>query len=208
MHVFLYARTSTEEQQNGIESQVTTLKAEATKRDWKAATVLQEHASGKSLARRPILQSALKKLDAEGGLLVTTKIDRLSRSMLDYASLLERSRNAGWAIVSLDLSMDTTTAAGQCMAHVVVAFAQMERQLISERTKAGLAVVKSKGVQLGHPSTVPNGTKRRIATLRGASKSWQTIADQLNKERVPGPAGGDWLPTSARRVHLRSEGSK
>lgn len=205
MRVFLYARTSTEEQQNGIESQVSTLEAEARKREWAGAITLQEHASGKSLARRPVLQSALKQLDAHGGLLVTTKIDRLSRSMLDYASLLERSRKMGWAIISLDLSLDTSTAVGQCMAHVVVAFAQMERQLISERTKAGLAVVKSKGVQLGHPSTVPEATAKRVRQLRAMEYSWREISDALNTEGVPGPAGGQWQPASARRVYLRGE---
>lgn len=205
MRVFLYARTSTEEQQNGIESQVATLEAEALKRGWSGARTFQEHASGKSLARRPVLQSLLKTLDAHGGLLVTTKIDRLSRSMLDYASLLERSRKMGWAIISLDLSLDTSTAVGQCMAHVVVAFAQMERQLISERTKAGLAVVKSKGVRLGHPSTVPETTARRIATLRDSGFSWRQISEALNTESVPGPAGGEWQPASARRVYMRGE---
>jgi DNA invertase Pin-like site-specific DNA recombinase len=201
MKVFLYARTSTDEQTNGMESQVGQLETEATKRGWEDIAVVREHASGKSLARRPLLHGVLVQLDASGGILMTTKIDRLSRSMLDYASLLERSRKKGWAIVSLDLNLDTSTAVGQCMAHVVVAFAQMERQLISERTKAGLAVVKAKGVELGHKSTVPEATKERIAQLRDARVSWRNITKILNAENVSAPNGkGVWHTTSVVRI--------
>src|SRR5689334_7579535 len=115
--VFLYARTSTEKQDNGLVSQIAQLQAEAERRGWKGAVTLQEHASGKTLAKRPILQNALEQLDADGcGLIVTTKLDRLSRSTLDYASLLERAKKNGWAIISLDLNLDTSTAVGQCMA--------------------------------------------------------------------------------------------
>jgi DNA invertase Pin-like site-specific DNA recombinase len=198
--VFLYARTSTEEQTNGMESQTEMLKAEAEKRGWGDVSIIREHASGKSLARRHLLQDALRQLDASGGILATTKIDRLSRSMLDYASLLERSRKKGWAIISLDLQLDTSTAVGQCIAHVLCSFAQMERQLISERTKAGLAVVKSRGVQLGHKSTVPSETKNRIAQLREAKVSWRNITNILNAEKVPAPSGKVWHTTSVVRV--------
>src|SRR6185369_8123884 len=140
----------------------------------------------KTLAKRPKLQKALEQLDADGcGLIVTTKLDRLSRSTLDYASLLERAKKNGWAIISLDLNLDTSTAVGQCMASVVCAFAQMERRLISERTKAGLAVVKASGKKLGHKSTVSDETKERVKALRKAGNSWHRVAAALNAEHVP-----------------------
>jgi len=91
------------------------------------------------MAKRPGLASALEQLDADqADTLVVSKLDRLSRSLLDFAALVERSRRNGWTLVALDLAVDTTTPSGEMLANVLAAFAQFERRLIGQRTKEGV----------------------------------------------------------------------
>ena len=86
--------------------------------------------------KRPGVQEALRALKAgEGEALVVAKLDRLSRSMIDFTGLMGRAQKEGWALVALDCAVDTTTPAGEAMAHMLATFAQFERRLISQRTK-------------------------------------------------------------------------
>src|SRR5438034_11547033 len=94
------------------------------------------------------------------------KLDRLSRSLLDFACLMERSRRRGWSIVALDVAVDTTSPSGEVMASVLSAFAAYERRLIGERTKAALSVKRQQGVRIGRPGTVTHATVQRIRHLR------------------------------------------
>jgi DNA invertase Pin-like site-specific DNA recombinase len=205
MQIIGYARTSTEEQSNGIEAQRAQLQAEAERRGWRL-DIRHEHASGKTLARRKALREVLDDLDRAGpdGVLMVTKLDRLARSTIDCLDVLERARRKGWAIIVMNLGgekLDTTTAAGKLQATMLAAFAEFEREMISDRTREGLAIVKARGVKLGRPSPVPDETRQRIVRLRATGLSWQAMADRLNADAVPGPAGGGWHPTSVRRVH-------
>ena len=67
--------------------------------------------------------------------LVVSKLDRLSRSMLDFTAVMAKAQKQGWALVALDCAVDTTTPAGEAMAHVLATFAQFERRLIGQRTR-------------------------------------------------------------------------
>jgi DNA invertase Pin-like site-specific DNA recombinase len=92
-------------------------------------------------------------------------------------------------------------AAGEAMANVLATFAQFERRLIAERTKAALAVKKAQGVRLGRPASIPDELAKRIMRMRGRGLTLQAICDTLNAERVPTPRGGAlWRPTSLRAV--------
>jgi DNA invertase Pin-like site-specific DNA recombinase len=205
MEAILYCRTSSGEQRNGVESQRRRLTAHAEERGW-SYTVEVEHASGKTLARRPVLRDALDRLDklGEDGALCIGTLDRLARSTGDFASILERSERRGWCIVVLDLGgerLDTSTAIGKAMAKMAMVMAELERELIAERTKEALAEVKASGKQLGHPSTVPPATRRRIRELRGEGLGFRAVAARLNDEGVPAPSGPDgrWYAASVRR---------
>jgi DNA invertase Pin-like site-specific DNA recombinase len=181
------------------------LQAEADRRGW-TLDIRHEHASGKTLARTKALREVLDDLDRAGpdGVLVVTKLDRLARSTIDCLNVLDRARRKGWAIIVLNLGgekLDTTTAAGKLQATTLAAFAEFEREMISDRTREGLAIVKARGVKLGRPSPVPEETRQRIVRLRDTGLSWQAAADQLNADAVPAPAGGRWHPTTVRRVH-------
>ncbi|MHB1987237.1 MAG: recombinase family protein [Acidimicrobiales bacterium] len=79
------------------------------------------------------------------------------------------------------------------MAQMLSVFAELERRLIGERTKAALAVKKAQGMRLGRPRTVPHEVVQRITAEREAGLSWQAISDCLNKDGVPRCHGGRQL---------------
>jgi len=113
------------------------------------------------------VQAALEALEhGDVRALVVAKLDRLSRSMLDFTAVMARAQKQGWALVALDCAVDTTTPAGEAMANVLATFAQFERRLISQRTKEALAIKRAQGVRLGRPRTMPTGVRHRIERER------------------------------------------
>jgi len=86
---------------------------------------------------------------------MVSKLDRLSRSLLDFAGLMHRAQVGGWNVVALDLGIDLATPAGEFMASVMASAAQWERRIIGQRTRDALAVRKAEGHRLGRPSSLP-----------------------------------------------------
>ena len=137
----------------------------------------------------------------EAGALVVAKLDRLSRSLLDFASLMESARKEAWALVILDLGVDTTTPSGEMIANVMATFAQFERRLIGQRTKDALAVKRREGVKLGRPVMVDEAIVKRITRERRRGRSLRKIADGLNEEGVGTAHGGAmWHASTVKAV--------
>jgi DNA invertase Pin-like site-specific DNA recombinase len=208
MTVYGYARTSTDEQHNGMDSQIQLLRAEAVRRGVEIE-IFREHASAKSVNRRPVLRELLDTLDKQGGTLIVTKLDRLVRSVINFCEIVERSRKESgrkrkWSLVVLD-SLDTESPQGQLMSQMLAAFAEFERRLISARTKSGLAVVKARGIQLGKPSQIPKETITKIVELRKAGESLRRITSILNEENVPAPKGKVWHLTTVAEIVNREK---
>jgi DNA invertase Pin-like site-specific DNA recombinase len=204
MRVVAYARVSTEEQGlsgAGLEAQRKAILSECNRRGWTLVESFEEVASGRDL-RRPGVQAALEVLsrqEADG--LVVAKLDRLSRSMLDFAGVMATAQKQSWALVALDCSIDSSTPAGEAMAHVMATFAQFERRLIGQRTREALAVKRAAGVRLGRPSAVTAELAARIRADRAEGATLREIARRLNEEGVPTPRGGSqWRPSSLERV--------
>jgi DNA invertase Pin-like site-specific DNA recombinase len=130
---------------------------------------------------------------------VVAKLDRLSRSMLDFTALMATATKQGWALVALDCAVDTTTPAGEAMANVLATFAQFERRLIGQRTREALAVRRKEGVRLGRPRALPEKVRKRIQRERAKQKSFRAIADALNDDKVPTAHGGArWYASTVR----------
>jgi len=151
------------------------------------------------------VQEALQALEAgEAKALVVAKLD-LSRSMLDFAALITTPQKQRWVLVALDCAVDTSTPAGEAMAHVLATFGQFERRLIGQRTKEALAAKKASGVRLGRPPTVPQAVVRRMQRQRARGDSLRVIADGLNDDGVPtGQGGKQWYAATVRHVLIRA----
>ena len=207
MRAIGYVRVSTDEQAAsglGLEDQRGRLTLEAERRGWELELYTDEGYSAKNLDR-PAIRQALELLAAgEADALVVLKLDRLSRSLLDFAALMERARAEGWALIALDLGVDTSTPAGEMMANVMASFAQYERRLIAQRTTDALAVKRRQGVRLGRPVTLDREVRDRIATEAAAGQSLAGIARSLNTDQVPTARGGrSWYASTVASV-LRS----
>lgn len=199
-----YVRVSTEEQATsglGLADQRRTIAAEADRRGWHVEWVEDAGYSARDL-RRPGVATALDRLaSGEARTLVVSKLDRLSRSLVDFAGLMARAQKQGWALVALDLGVDTTTASGELVANVMAAVAQWERRIISDRTKAALAMKRAEGVRLGRPLTLASSLRQRIADERATGASLRAIAAGLNADGVPTAHGGaQWRPSTVRGV--------
>lgn len=209
MKVFGYLRVSTSEQADsgaGLEAQRQTIAAEAARRGWSVDWITDAGYSAKSLNRPGIAQALELLRTGEAEALVVAKLDRLSRSMLDFAAVMERSRLQGWAVVALDVNVDTTTPSGELIAGVMAQFAHYERRLIGQRTKDALAVKRSQGVRLGRPPVLTDSTRSKIAALRASGLTFQGIADRLNTWGTPTAQGGArWYPSTVRTVLLGIE---
>jgi DNA invertase Pin-like site-specific DNA recombinase len=200
-----YVRCSTSEQADsglGLKAQRAAIRAEAQRRGWQLISIEEDAGvSGKSLSGRPGLEAALNAVSTgTAQALVVAKLDRLSRSLLDFAGLMAKSQKQGWALVALDLGVDTTTPAGEFMASVLASAAQWERRIIGQRTKDALAVKRAQGVQLGRRRSVASETIELIAAMRRDGQSLRAIADQLNEEGVPTAEGKKWYAATIRRV--------
>lgn len=200
-----YCRVSTAEQGDskaGLEAQEATIRAEVAHRGWALVDVRQDVASGKSLRRRDELGRTLRDLrDGKADALIVAKLDRLSRSVLDFAGIMEDAAREDWSVVVLDLNVDTTTTNGELIANIMIALAQWERRLIGDRTKAALTAVRARGTHIGRRSNVDEETLRLIRVLRRSGKSWQGIADTLAAEGVPTAQGGRWHGATVRKLH-------
>jgi DNA invertase Pin-like site-specific DNA recombinase len=205
VQVIAYVRVSSDEQADsraGLEAQRSAIQAECKRRGWQILEVIEDAGYSAKDLKRPGVRAALEQLErkrADG--LVVAKLDRLSRSMLDFTAVMSKAQKEGWALVALDCAVDTTTPAGEAMAHVLATFAQFERRLIGQRTKEALAVKKKQGVRLGRPTSISPQLARRIRSMRTRGLTLQEISDRLNREGVPTPRGGAvWRPTSLRAV--------
>lgn len=202
--MFGYTRVSTDEQadrRNGVEAQCDTIDSEVARRGWTVEHFADEGVSGKSIG--PKLSELLQLLaSGQGDGLVVAKLDRLSRSIVNASNIIESAQVQGWSLVILDLGVDLTTAAGRMQAMMLVNFAQFERELISERTKAALAAKKRRGERIGRPRAASASVVRRIVRDRDAGWTYDAIASALTSEKVLSPLGNPaWQPSTVRRIY-------
>jgi DNA invertase Pin-like site-specific DNA recombinase len=205
VRVLAYVRVSSDEQAEsgaGLEAQRAAIRQECERRGWQIVEVIEDAGFSAKDLKRPGVRAALDELErGRADALVVAKLDRLSRSMLDFTTVMAKAQKEGWALVALDCAVDTTTPAGEAMAHVLATFAQFERRLIGQRTREALAVKRQQGVRLGRPQSIPPKLARRIRSMRSRGLTLQAICDRLNAEGIPTPRGGAvWRPTSLRAV--------
>jgi DNA invertase Pin-like site-specific DNA recombinase len=168
-----YIRVSTDDQSYDLQ--------DAALQKYGCDKIFREKISGvKFGASRQSLDHALNMLEA-GDELVVYKYDRLGRSAAHLLMLIDELRRRGVRVKSLTEEIDTlsASASGQLELIIRAAFSQYERGLISERTKAAMAVAKAEGRHIGRPPKVTPNVRETIYSLRDAGKSVPYIAETL-----------------------------
>lgn len=163
--------------------------------------------SGKNLQREG-LDKALAHIRAgEASGIIVSKLDRLSRSLLDFAHLMATADREGWNIVALDLGVDLQTPAGKMMAGILAVFAEFERNVIAQRTRDGLAEKRAEGVRLGRPRTIDDNLLMAILGAYQVEKNYSAVARWLNEAGTPTPQGGkQWYPMVISKIVNSQDG--
>jgi len=172
----LYARVSTNAQQT--ENQLRRLHEVAALRGWSVVGEYVETVSG-AAKTRPIFDKLMadarrRKFDT----IATVDVSRLGRSLSGLAGLFEEVRQIGVDLYLDREAMDTSTPAGRAMLGMASVFAAFERDLIIERTMAGLATARAKGARLGRPPA-SDGLMGAIRALRLQKVGINSIAREL-----------------------------
>jgi DNA invertase Pin-like site-specific DNA recombinase len=169
-----YARTSTLEQDAGLEAQLRDLTAAGAERTF------EEQVS--SVAERPQLSAALDYLRA-GDALAVTKLDRLARSVAHLLRIVQAIEGKGAALRVLNLNLDTSTPTGRLMLTMLGAIAQFEREMMLERQREGIAKAKAMGKYKGRKPTA-RAKAAEIAALRAGGVGTSEIARRLGIGRA------------------------
>jgi len=156
-----YARVSRNEQ--NLELQVDTLKEKG------CTTIFTDKITGTTFERKE-LNAALAFL-REGDVLVVWKLDRLGRSLKHLIETVTKLQDRTIGFISLTESIDTTTPGGKLIFHIMGALAEFERDLIRERTHAGLDAARARGRRGGRPKIVERSSKVALAQKLYADKT-------------------------------------
>jgi DNA invertase Pin-like site-specific DNA recombinase len=168
--VGLYARVSTNDQQT-LAMQNRAMRGYAARRGWIIALQVREVNSGAARreAREKILDAARRR---EIDLVLVWRLDRWGRSVTDLLATLQELEHLGVGFVSLTEALDLTTPTGRAMAGMLAIFAEFEREILRERTRAGLAHARESGKRLGRPATAAvHAVEIRKLHRAGISKS-------------------------------------
>jgi DNA invertase Pin-like site-specific DNA recombinase len=180
-----YARVSTEDQ--SLELQLDALRQAG------CARVFTDKASASTIHRHGLsaAQSHLRK----GDILVVWKLDRLGRSVKELVNLVGKLDQQGIQFRSLTDGIDTTTPHGRFFFHMMASLAQMERELIAERTKAGLDAARHRGRMVGRKRRMTPSKIESAKQLLGGGMPPREVANNLG---VSIPTLYRWVPASGR----------
>lgn len=176
---FGYARVSTEDQSASM--QVDALRKAGVSDD----CIYVEKASGGTMSR-PVLARLLKKLRS-GDTLIIWKLDRLGRTVLGVLEAVEKLDREGVTLKSLRESIDTKSPIGRAVLSILATMAQLERDMVSERTRAGMEVAKAQGAKFGKAHYI-RGYPKRLARFEELFRdpgfermTVHQIVDELNR---------------------------
>lgn len=221
-NVIGYIRVSTDRQADSglsLEAQESKIRAYAHAMDLHLAEIICDAGHSAKTLKRPGIQRILDMVgrrDCER--LVVAKLDRLTRSVKDLASIIELFEKKDASLMSVADSLDTKSATGRLVVNLMISVAQWEREVISERTKDGLAAKRIRGEKLG--GKVPYGYMMDGARLvereyeqcvineiirrRNEGLSFRDIAYSLNARGLRTREGGLWQHQYVSRILSKS----
>lgn len=178
--VFAYCRVSTADQTT--DNQVQEIAAAGFSLT-PQRTITETISGSVAASERPGFAKLTEKLE-DGDVLVVTKLDRLGRNAMDVRATVEALTGLGVRVHCLALGgVDLTSAAGKMTMGVIAAVAEFERDLLVERTKAGLSRVKAEGRALGRPSSLSSKQAAEVHGLIAAGQSISSIARAFKTSR-------------------------
>jgi site-specific DNA recombinase len=214
-----YIRVSTAAQATegvSLDAQAAKIRAYCDLNDLELIEIVSDAGLSAKTANRAGLQRVLSAADAgDVAAVVVFKLDRLSRKTSDTLAIIERLEAAGVAFHSITEKVDTRSAMGRFFMTITAAFAEMERDLIAERTSAAL---QHKIAQGEHVGGIPFGYKLEqgrlvleysqlisdIRALRAAGMTLQGICDRLSAEGIKTLKGGTWRPCTIKKILERA----
>lgn len=218
--IISYCRVSTEDQAQsglGLEDQARVNAAYITSQEPRGWGLLRhERDEGVSTrlppSRRPAMVRTMAAITSgEAAGFVVSKLDRMSRNRREIEDLFLAAQHPkkGFILVSLDIpGLDTSTSVGKVVLAVMAAFAEFERDRVSERTRAALQAKRARGEVLGATRKISAEVERYIRELRngtgGQPLSYRDIARQLTREGIPTVSGSTWASSTVATVINRS----
>lgn len=211
-----YTRVSTDKQADhgvSLDAQIEKIRAMAVVQGAELVEVITDSESAKTLDR-PGMARLLAMVDAgEVQTVIITKLDRITRSVVDLGTLLERFKKHSVSLVSMAESLDTGSAAGRLVMNIMASVSQWEREAIGERTATALQFKRKHHRVFNH---TPFGFTRdgdtlvlcpgeqvivaRVRAWRVAGWTLQAIADALNGDSIPTKRGSQWAPQTVSNV--------
>lgn len=166
-----YARVSTAEQNADLQRRAL--------QDAGCIRIFEDHGVSGHKADRDGLAAALA-LAGPGDHLIVWRLDRLGRSLTHRIGTITVLQDRGVGLSSLREQIDTTSAGGRFYLHILAALAEFERELIRDRTKAGLQAAKLRGVRLGRPRKLSSVDVAEAAAMIAVGQSRQSVAATFN----------------------------
>jgi DNA invertase Pin-like site-specific DNA recombinase len=187
-----YARVSTEDQKLDLQTDALTREGVSPTR------IYSDKASGGPGVVRPGFAAAMKAC-RKGDTLVVWKLDRLGRSLIEVLEVCQRLEAKGAGLRVITDKIDTSSAMGRFVLHILAALAEMERGLIVERTKAGLAAAKARGRVGGRRRTVTAEQEAEAIRLLRANTPIPEVAAAIgvSTSLIYQRARGEWAPRIA-----------
>jgi site-specific DNA recombinase len=207
-HAYIYIRVSTSRQVRdgvGLETQEAKARAYAERQGWSVAKVFaDEGMSGKDgLKDRPGLASLIDAVKADPkAVVIVYSISRLARRQRLLWQLLDDRDGFGLPVVSATEPFDAASPMGRAMLGMIAVFAQLEADMVSERTSDALAELKAQGKKLGAPSMADLGIGDSIRLVQqlyaAGGHTHVSLAEELNRRGVPTAKGGKWWAKTVR----------
>lgn len=210
--IIAYVRVSTAQQARsglGLEAQESALRTELLRLgvdpsdSSRVLWLVEDGKSAKTMNRPKIAYARELLASGQASMLLATKIDRVSRSITDFIQLIEDAERQGWRLVLTAMALDTSTATGRFVARLMGEIAELERELIGERTSEALQAKKAQGARLGVPDRVrvPEPVRVRILQLRDQGETYTAICRALEGAGIRTARGkATWYPSSIQAV--------
>ncbi len=177
--VAVYARVSTKDQ--STEGQVAQLTAYCQTRGWSDVAAFRDDGISGVRDNRPELDQLRERmLHGEFSSIVVSKMDRLGRSLGMILRFWDEADAAGVRVIVIDQGIDTSTPAGRLQRNMLAALAEFERELILERTRAGIARARALGKKFGAPRKISEAVAREVRDRRNRGESLRLISQRMN----------------------------